>query len=66
MDEKLIVVFICIAMVFFELVPLFKDGEISLASVYAVFLGAATVLFFLFDSGLEIPRIGDILSRISG
>ena len=66
MDEKLIVVLLCIAMVFFELVPLFERGEKRLASVYAVFLGAATVLFFLFDSGLEIPSIGELLSRMSG
>ena len=64
MDEKTIVVSAVLAMVVFELVPILKNGEKRLAAAYTVILTAAAVLFFLFESGLKISSIGDILGNV--
>ena len=66
MDEKTIVVSAVLAMVIFELVPMLKNGEKRLVSVYAVFLTVAAALFFIFDSGVEILSVGEILGNIMG
>lgn len=64
MDEKLIVVSICLAMVFFELAPMFRSGEKRLASFYTVLLSLSVVLFFLFDSDLKIPSLSEIFGKL--
>ena len=66
MDEKTIVVSAVLAMVIFELVPMFKNREKRSASVYAVLLTVAAVLFFIFESGVEILSVGEILGNIMG
>lgn len=64
MDEKLIVVSICLAMVFFELAPMFRNGEKRLASFYTVLLSMSVVLFFLFESDLKIPSLSEIFGKL--
>ena len=43
-----------------------KSGEKRLVSVYAVLLTVAAALFFIFDSGVEILSVGEILGNIMG
>ena len=66
MNEKIIVVAICAALLIFELIPLFRNDGKRVAAVYTVLLSLAAVLFFIADSGLQIPSVSDILKSIAG
>lgn len=65
MDEKIIIIAVSAAMVIFELIPLFREKQIRIASVYTVLLSLGIILFFIADSGLKIPAINDILKAVT-
>jgi len=65
MDEKIIIIAASAAMTVFELIPLFREKQIRIASVYTVLLSLGATLFFIADSGLNIPDINDIIKAIA-
>ena len=65
MDEKIIIIAVSAAMVIFELIPLFREKQIRIASVYTVLLSLGVILFFIADSGLKIPGINNILKAVA-